>query len=79
MRLFKLANRSIILLLNHNQNVYADNGNNFYKCIDKNILKSAEINREFNWKNLSSIVINGKKDYIYPAEYFRLLLLEKYK
>ncbi len=75
----KLTDRSIISSLNHNQTVYADDGNNFYEYIDKNILKSVEINKDFNWKYLSSKVINGKKDYIYPAEYFRELLLEKYE
>ena len=75
----RLVNKSIISSLNHNQTVYADDGNSFYEYIDKNILKSVEINKDFNWKYLSSKVINGKKDYIYPAEYFRELLLEKYK
>ncbi|MCI8291852.1 MAG: hypothetical protein HFJ25_06410, partial [Clostridia bacterium] len=56
-----------------------DDGNSFYEYIDKNILKSVQINKDFNWKYLSSKVINGKKEYIYPAEYFRELLLEKYK
>ena len=75
----RLVNKSIISSLNHNQTVYANDGNSFYEYIDKNTLKSVEINKDFNWKYLSSKVINGKKDYIYPAEYFRELLLERYK
>lgn len=74
----RLVNKSIISSLNHNQTVYADDGYRFYEYIDKNILKSVEINRDFNWKYLSSKVINGKRDYIYPAEYFRKLLINRY-
>ncbi len=74
----RLVNKSIISSLNHNQTVYTDDGYRFYEYIDKNILKSVEINRDFNWKYLSSKVINGKRDYIYPAEYFRELLINRY-
>ena len=74
----RLVNKSIISSLNHNQTVYTDDGYRFYEYIDKNILKSVEINRDFNWKYLSSKVINGKRDYIYPAKYFRELLINRY-
>lgn len=70
--------QSIILSLNHNQTVYADDGNSFYEYIDKNILKSVEINKDFNWKYLTSKNIDGKKEYIYPAEYFKELLINRY-
>lgn len=70
--------QSIISSLNHNQTVYADDGNSFYEYIDKNILKSVEINKDFNWKYLTSKNIDGKKEYIYPAEYFKELLINRY-
>ena len=75
----KITDRSIIASLNHNQFEFADNGYAFYDYIENGILKSKEINKKFNWKELTTQIINGKKDYIYPAEYFRELLLNRYK
>lgn len=75
----RLVNKSIISSLNHNQFQYADDGYRFYDYIDKNILNTIKINKDFNWKNLTTKIINGKKEYIYPAEYFRELLIERYE
>lgn len=75
----KLTNRSIIASLNHNQSIYADNGYRFYKYIQGNVLNSKRINKDFNWKNLTTVMVNGKKDYEYPAEIFRKLLVDRYK
>ena len=75
----KITDRSIIASLNHNQFEFADNGYAFYDYIENGILKSKEINKKFNWKELTTQIINGKKDYIYPAEYFREILLNRYK
>ena len=75
----KITDRGIIASLNHNQFEFADNGYAFYDYIENGILKSKEINKKFNWKELTTQIINGKKDYIYPAEYFRELLLNRYK
>lgn len=74
----KLTNKSIISSLNHNQFQYADDGYRFYEYIDKNILNTIKINKDFNWNNLTTKNINGKKKYIYPAEYFRDLLIKRY-
>lgn len=74
----RLVNKSIIASLNHNQSQYADDGYRFYEYIDKNILNTIKINNDFNWNYLTTKNINGKKEYIYPAEYFRELLIEKY-
>ena len=74
----KLTNKSIISSLNHNQFQYADDGYRFYEYIDKNILNTIKINKDFNWNNLTTKNINGKKEYIYPAEYFRDLLIKRY-
>ena len=74
----KITDRSIIASLNHNQFEFADNGYAFYDYIENGILKSKEINKKFNWNELTTQIINGKKDYIYPAEYFRELLLNRY-
>ena len=75
----KITDRSIIASLNHNQFEFADDGYAFYDYIENGILKSKEINRKINWKFLSTQIINGKKEYIYPAEYFRELLMDRYK
>ncbi len=75
----KITDRSIIASLNHNQFEFADNGYAFYDYIENGILKSKEINKKFNWKELTTQIINEKKDYIYPAEYFKELLLNRYK
>lgn len=75
----KITDRSIIASLNHNQFEFADDGYAFYDYIENGILKTKEINKKFNWKWLTSKIINGKKDYIYPAEYFRELLMKRYK
>ncbi len=74
----KLTNKSIIASFNHSQFQYADDGYGFYEYIDKNILNTIKINKNFNWNNLTAKNINGKKEYIYPAEYFRDLLIERY-
>lgn len=43
------------------------------------MLNSKRINKDFNWKNLTTVMVNGKKDYEYPAEIFRKLLVDRYK
>jgi hypothetical protein len=75
----RLTNKSIISSLNQNQYKFADDGYRFYDYINNNILNSKQINNDFNWENLTTVTINGKKSFIYPAEYFRKLLIERYK
>ena len=75
----RLTNKSIITSLNQNQYKFADDGYRFYDYINNNILNSKQINNDFNWENLTTVTINGKKSFIYPAEYFRKLLIERYK
>lgn len=74
----KLQDKSIIASLNHNQLEFANDGYRFYDYIEKGILKTRKINNDFNWKHIVGIKKNNRKDYIYPAEYFRELLLDKY-
>ena len=65
--------------MNYNQFEFADDGYAFYDYIENGILKSKEINKKINCKMLTTQIIKGKKDYVYPAEYFRELLLNRYK
>lgn len=74
----KLEDRSIIATLNHNQVYFADDGNRFYDYIENGILKTRQINKDFNWKQIISIKNDKKVNYIFPAEYFRELLFQKY-
>ena len=73
----RLEDKSIISSLNRNQINFADDGYRFYDYIENGILKTRKINKKANWDNLLSIKINGKVEYIYPAEYFKKLLLER--
>ena len=58
----RLTNKSIIASLNHNQFEFADDGYRFYDYIKNNILNSKKINNDFNWNNLTTATINGKKN-----------------
>lgn len=74
----KLEDRSIIASLNHNQLYFADDGNRFYDYIENGVLKTRQINKDFNWKQIASIKNDKKVNYIFPAEYFRELLFQEY-
>lgn len=74
----KLEDRSVIATLNHNQLHFADDGKRFLDYIENGILKTKEINKDFNWKQIASIKNDKKVNYIFPAEYFKELLLQKY-
>ena len=75
----KLKDKSIIASLNHNQFEFADDGYAFYDYIENGILNSKKINKEMNWNHLTTIMkSDGKKDYVYPAEYFKNILLNRY-
>lgn len=74
-----LKDKSIISSLNHNQLEFAEDGYAFYDYIENGILNTKKINKEINWNHLTAFTNgNGKKDYIYPAEYFREVLLSRY-
>ena len=75
----KLKDKSIIASLNHNQFEFADDGYAFYDYIENGILNSKKINKKMNWNHLTTIMkSDGKKDYVYPAEYFKNILLNRY-
>lgn len=57
----KLTNRSIIASLNHNQSIYTDDGYRFYEYIQDNVLNSKKINKDFNWKNLTTVRVSKKR------------------
>ena len=72
-------NKSIISSLNHNQSYYAWDGELFYDYMENGILQTMKLNKEVNWSYLVTQTVHGKKNYIYPAERFRVIILERYK
>ena len=53
-------------------------GERFFDFIKDGIMNIKEINRQVNFDFLVSDSIDGKSDYIFPAEHFKELLTEKY-
>lgn len=74
----KLTNKSITAILNNNQHHYAEDGKKFYDYVENNVLNSMQINKDYNWKQLVTRNINGRDTYVFPAEYFKELILERY-
>ncbi len=74
----KLANKSIISTLNKNQLDFAFDGYRFYDYIDNGILRTLQINHDVNFDWLVTKEINGKKEYVFPGELFRKLMIQRY-
>lgn len=74
----KLANKSIVSTLNKNQLDFAWDGYRFYDYIDNGILKTLQINHDVNFDWLVTKEINGKKEYVFPGELFRKLMIQRY-
>lgn len=74
----KLTNKSVTAILNNNQHHYAEDGKKFYDYVKNNVLNSMQINKDYNWKQLVTRNINGRDTYVFPAEYFKELILERY-
>lgn len=72
-----LTNKTVISSLNYNEMCYV-NTYRFYDYIENNILKTTEINKDVNFDNILTANINGKKEYIVPAKYFKELLMNYY-
>lgn len=74
----KLTNKSVTAILNNNQHHYAEDGKKFYDYVENNVLNSMQINKDYNWKQLTTKNIEGRSNYTFPAEYFKELILERY-
>lgn len=74
----KLTNKSIISTLNKNQLDFAWDGYRFYDYIDNGILRTLQINHDVNYDWLVTKDINGKKEYVFPGELFRKLMIQRY-
>jgi hypothetical protein len=75
----KLTDRSIISSLNRNQMVFAYDGNLFFDYLENGVLQTRRINYDVNFKWIVTKSIAGKTEYIYPGEYFKELVNDRYR
>lgn len=74
----RLKDKSAIATLNHTQTNYLLDGLRLGEFIWDGILHTVELNNEINRNWLFTQRINGRSEYIYPAERFEQLLCERY-
>ena len=74
----KLTDKSNIAHLNHTLSDFAWDGYRLADYIENNILQSMKLNKYFNTEWPVTRMIDGKKEYVYPAETFSMLLKERY-
>lgn len=75
----KLTDKSNIAHLNHTLSDFAWDGYRLADYIENNILQSMKLNKYFNTEWPVTRMIDGKKEYVYPAETFAMLLKEHYR
>ncbi|MGM9552035.1 MAG: DUF6933 domain-containing protein [Clostridia bacterium] len=73
-----LKDKGIIATLNHTQTDYLLDGYRLAEYIKDGILHTIKFNNDINRKWLFTQKINGKTEYIYPAERFEQLMCERY-
>lgn len=75
----KLTNKKIIASMNSFQLTYIDTGSIFYNSFENGILKTIDINRKINKEfYIARYDVDGKKEYLFPADKFEKLLTEYY-
>lgn len=74
----RLTDKSAIATLNTTQRTFLDDGNYLYDFIQDGILHTREVNYKVNFKYLTTVNVDGKKDYHYPGEVFRDIVLKRY-
>lgn len=74
----RLKDKSAIATLNRTQSDYLHDGYRLYDYISEGILHTIDLNGDINWKWAFTQKINGKTQYIRPAERFEQLLIERY-
>ena len=73
-----LKDKSAIASVNHAVSDFAYDGYHFYDYIEDGILKTLQINYDANFDNLTTAVVDGKKDYVFPGKHFKKLIIEHY-
>ena len=74
----KLRDKSNLAHLNHELTVFALDGYRLYEFIEDGILLTRKFNEEFNKNYPVTRMIDGKKEYDFPANTFKELLKARY-
>ena len=75
----KLQDKRCINHLNHTLWHFADDGYILHDYIEDGILHTRELNKSFNTGMLVTKVIDGEKQFLYPAELLKSLLKQRYQ
>ncbi len=73
-----LKDKSAIASVNHAVSDFAYDGYRFYDYIENGILKTLQINYDANFNNLTTVLVDGKKQYVFPGKHFKRLIIEHY-
>ena len=73
-----LKNKSAIASVNHAVSDFAYDGYRFYNYIENGILNTHKLNYDANFNNLTTALVDGKKEYIFPGRHFKQLIIEHY-
>lgn len=74
----RLKDKSAISTLNRIQLDFLQDGYYLYNFIQDGILHTREVNRKVNFNWLTTVTVDGKKNYYYPGEIFREMVLERF-
>ncbi len=74
----RLTDKSCIAHLNFVQYDFGEDFYGFYDFIENGIFQTRKLNNYFNTERLVTKSREGKKEYIFPAEWFEKLLKERY-
>lgn len=74
----KLTDRSAISTLNKTQLDFLDDGYRIYDYIEDGVIQTVAMNKRMNFKWLLTLKVEGKTKYIYPAEMFRELVMQRF-
>lgn len=74
----KLTDRKIIAALNHFQTGFLEDGDRLYDYFEGNTLQTRRLNRDINWERTMAERVDGKEQYLCPAEKFATLLKQRY-
>ena len=73
-----LKDKSAIASVNHIVSDFALDGYRFYDYIKDRILNSMQLNSDVNFNYPTTKNVDGKKEYIFPGQYFKKVIIERY-
>ncbi len=74
----RLTDKSVISALNYNQRAFMWDGERLGRYIEDGVLYLTDANYDANYRWITSMRINGKRDYHYSGERFRDLVMRRY-